>query len=128
MCARSSSRSPAAARETPEVMPAITIDLYGGVFADGENTNMTVGDYVRNHPTHAPLVDAAWQETVLATRKKMEDEIKKAEKGFAREVEKIREEAEKAFAAGNAEAAKEIERRDRTIKELEARLADLPKA
>ena len=46
----------------------ITLDLYGNVFIDGQNSNQQIGDFARNHPELAPQIDGAWREKVVEVR------------------------------------------------------------
>ncbi len=48
--------------------PTITIDLYGNVFLNGENTNSQIGDFARNNPSLAPQVDGAVRKAALDAR------------------------------------------------------------
>lgn len=51
-------------------MPTITIDLYGNVFVNGQNTNRQIADFSRDPENFAlaPLVDAAVREAALNAR------------------------------------------------------------
>ncbi len=48
----------------------ITIDLYGYVFVNGENTNRQIGDFARDPANSAlgPQIDAAVRDAALAAR------------------------------------------------------------
>ena len=46
----------------------ITLDLYGNVFVNGENTNQQIGDFARNNPALAPQIDGAWRTKVVEVR------------------------------------------------------------
>jgi hypothetical protein len=48
--------------------PTITIDLYGNVFLNGENTNSQIADFARNNPELAPQVDGAVRQAALDAR------------------------------------------------------------
>ena len=45
--------------------PTITVDLYGNVFKDGQNTNSQIADFARNNPDLAPQVDGAIRQLVI---------------------------------------------------------------
>lgn len=59
--------------------PKITVDLYGNVFLDGQNTNSQIGDFARNNPQLAPQVDGAIRELVIAARAKIAADTKAAQ-------------------------------------------------
>lgn len=50
--------------------PTITIDLYGNVFFNGENTNRQIADFARDpaNYAHGPALDAAVRDAALAAR------------------------------------------------------------
>jgi len=55
--------------------PTITVDLYGNVFLDGQNTNSQIGDFARNHPDLAPQVDGAVRQLVIDVRTYIAEQI-----------------------------------------------------
>ena len=66
-----------------DAAPKITVDLYGNVFQDGQNTNSQIGDFARNHPELAPQVDGAIRELVIAARAKIASDTKAAQDAAA---------------------------------------------
>ncbi len=50
------------------VTTSVTVDLYGNVFLNGENTNSQIGDFARNNPSLAPQVDGAVRKAALDAR------------------------------------------------------------
>src|SRR5574343_314473 len=58
--------------------PTITVDLYGNVFRDGQNTNSQIGDFARNNPSLAPQVDGAIRQLVVDARTYIADQVKAA--------------------------------------------------
>lgn len=67
-------------------MPTITIDLYGNVFRDGENTGMQIGDFARNFPELAPQVDGALRDAVLAARLRIAADVRAAQEDCAAQI------------------------------------------
>lgn len=55
--------------------PVVSIDLYGNVFLNGENTNQQIADFARNKPALAPQVDGAVRAAVIAARDKIAVDI-----------------------------------------------------
>ncbi len=65
--------------------PVITVDLYGNVFQDGQNTNQQIGGFARENPLLAPQIDAAVRQTAIDGRAYIAAQVaaKEAEKAAA---------------------------------------------
>ncbi len=85
--------------------PVVTIDLYGNVFLDGENTNQQIGDFARNNPALAPQVDGAVRDAAIAARARIAADIKAATDAAAAQVAAKEAEKAAAIAAKDAELA-----------------------
>lgn len=83
--------------------PGVTVDLYGNVFLNGQNTNQQIGDFARNNPTLAPQVDGAVREAALAARKLIADNAKAAQDAAAAQIAAKEQEKLAAIAANAAE-------------------------
>lgn len=81
----------------------VTVDLYGNVFLNGENTNQQIGDFARNNPALAPQVDGAVRDAALAARARIAADIKAATDAAAAQF--AAKEAEKVAALASAETA-----------------------
>jgi hypothetical protein len=118
--------------------PVVTVDLYGNVFVDGQNTNRQIGDFARDPANFAfaPQIDAAVRDAALAGRTRIAAEIQSAQAAAAAQV--ATKEAEKAAAITAAEQARdaaiaahteakaaEIAAKDAQIATLTARVAEL---
>ncbi|MBI5689242.1 MAG: hypothetical protein HZC55_04035 [Verrucomicrobia bacterium] len=66
--------------------PVVSVDLYGNVFLDGQNTNQQIADFARNNPTLAPQVDGAVRDAALAARKHIADAVKAAQDQAAAQI------------------------------------------
>lgn len=83
--------------------PVVTVDLYGNVFLNGQNTSQQIGDFARNNPTLAPQVDGAVREAALAARKLIADNAKAAQDAAAAQIAAKEQEKLAAIAANAAE-------------------------
>jgi predicted RNase H-like nuclease (RuvC/YqgF family) len=107
--------------------PVVTLDLYGNVFLNGENTNKQAADFARNNPELASQVDGAVRELYVKTRKQLADDLaaKDAEKAAAiaaEETKKVAAIAERE--AQRAERAAKVYELQAKLDELQARLAE----
>lgn len=65
--------------------PTVSIDLYGNVFVNGENTNRQIADFARDPANFAlaPQIDAAVRDAALAARAKIAADVKAAQDATA---------------------------------------------
>lgn len=85
--------------------PKVTVDLYGNVFLDGQNTNQQIGDFARNNPQLAPQVDGAIRELVIAARAKIAADTKAAQDAAEARAKAAQKASADAIAANAAELA-----------------------
>lgn len=112
--------------------PVITVDLYGNVFLNGQNTNSQIGDFARNNPALAPQVDGAIRQLVLDARAKIASDIKAAQDAAAAQVKAAQdaataatEAAQKASGDAIAANAKELADTKAELAAVKAELAEL---
>lgn len=84
--------------------PTITVDLYGNVFKDGQNTNRQIGDFARNNPDLAPQVDGAIRQLVIDARTYITEQIAAAVSAKDAEIAELK--AKLAAAIAPVEAVK----------------------
>mgnify|MGYP000116564466 CR=1 FL=1 len=84
--------------------PTITVDLYGNVFKDGQNTNSQIGDFARNNPDLAPQVDGAIRQLVIDARTYITEQIAAAVSAKDAEIAELK--AKLAAAIAPVEAVK----------------------
>ncbi|MBI5692585.1 MAG: hypothetical protein HZC55_21090 [Verrucomicrobia bacterium] len=103
--------------------PVVTVDLYGNVYLNGENTSQQIGDFARNNPQLAPQVDGAVRDTALAARKRIADEIKTAQDAAAVLVAAKEAEKQAAVLAAQKASADAIAANAADLADKEAQLA-----
>ena len=86
--------------------PTITVDLYGNVFKDGQNTNSQIGDFARNNPDLAPQVDGAIRQLVIDARTYITEQIAAAVSAKDAEIAELK--AQLAAALAPADTTPEI--------------------
>ncbi len=84
--------------------PTVTVDLYGNVFKDGQNTNSQIGDFARNNPDLAPQVDGAIRQLVIDARTYITEQIAAAVSAKDAEIAELK--AKLAAAIAPVEAVK----------------------
>lgn len=101
--------------------PVVTIDLYGNVFLNGQNTNRQIGDFARDPANFAlaPQIDAAVRDAALAARTKITADIQAAQAAATAEKNAAIAAAEQA--RDSSIAAKEAEK----VAAIAANAADL---
>lgn len=107
--------------------PVITVDLYGNVFLNGENTNSQIADFARNNPALAPLVDGAVRKAALDARAYIAAKEKAANDAAAAQVAAKDAEKTAALAAAATAAATDktaaVAAKDAEIAALKATIA-----
>lgn len=105
--------------------PVVTVDLYGNVFLNGENTNQQLADFARGNPDLAPQVDGAVRDLVLAARARIAADVKVAQDAAAAQI--AAKDTEKAAAISAVESARDsaLAAKDAELATLRARVAAL---
>ncbi len=107
--------------------PAVTIDLYGNVFLNGQNTNRQIGDFARDPANFAlaPQIDAAVRDAALAARAKISADIQAAQAAATAEKTAAITAAEQARDAAIAANAADLAAKTARVAALEQHVAAL---